>query len=51
MLSRGFSGGFPSDWPDFISLNTNAAIIFSSKDYALICSLDLNNSVIVAVNV
>lgn len=47
----GVARGIPPEWPIFFSLNLNSAIILTNKDYAVIKSLVLNNSVVVSLNV
>lgn len=50
-VKNGVLSGIPSDWPYFLSINNNAAIISTNKDLALISNLALSNSVFVSLNV
>lgn len=47
----GVARGIPPEWPIFFSSVFNSAIFCTNKDYAVIKSLALNNSIIISINV
>lgn len=47
----GVASGIPTDWPVYFSGLLNSAIIITNKDYAVISSLVLDNTIVISLNV